>query len=62
MLIHVYFFIVERGATKLQLALYVDDGIVAAKNKDKLAAFAKRLKSEFKVVKKTSYLLSRNSD
>lgn len=44
-------FIFEKGINKLLIALYVDDGIVAATDKDELTAFAEKLKSEFKVVR-----------
>lgn len=45
-------FILERGKKKLLLALYVDDGIVAATDKDELSVFEEKLKSEFKIVTK----------
>jgi hypothetical protein len=40
------------------LALYVDDGIVAATDKKELVEFEKELKSEFKIIAKpASYFL-----
>ena len=45
-------YIQEKGTSKLLLALYVDDGIVAATDKGELSEFAENLKSEFKIVTK----------
>ena len=42
----------ERGTNKLILALYVDDGIVAATDECELSEFAERLRSEFKITTK----------
>ena len=45
-------FMLERGTNKLILALYVDDGIVAATDECELSEFAERLRSEFKIMTK----------
>jgi hypothetical protein len=51
-------FIRIRHSKKLLLALYVDDGIVAATDKKELQEFEKELKSEFKItVKPALYFL-----
>lgn len=56
-------FILEKGIKKLLLALYVDDGIVAATDESELSAFAENLKSEFKIVTKpATYFLGMEID
>ena len=45
-------FILEKDSKKLLLALYVDDGIVAATDEHELLDLAAKLKSEFKIVTK----------
>jgi len=51
-------FILERNKKKLLLALYVDDGIVAATDKCELSEFVEKLKLEFKiVVKEATYFV-----
>lgn len=51
-------FILEKGLKKILLAVYVDDGIVAATDKCELAELTEKLKSEFKIVTKpASYFL-----
>ena len=47
-------FIFDRGSNKLLLALYVDDGIVAATDERELSEFAEKLKSEFKIMTKAA--------
>lgn len=51
-------FIREKDGKKLILALYVDDGLVAASDKNELDIFLNELKSEFKIeVKDVSFFL-----
>lgn len=51
-------FIREKDGKKLILALYVDDGLVAASDKEELEHFLNSLKSEFKIVSnEASYFL-----
>lgn len=46
------FFLGEKYGKKLILELYIDDGLVAASDKEFLKDFRNSLKSEFKIVSK----------